>query len=324
MAVRTASPTVCVFGGTGFVGRTLAARLVAAGYDVRVPTRSRARHRELLVLPGVELVEADIHRQSTVNDLLAGAQAAVNLVGILNERGRDGTGFHHAHVALVEKIAAACRERGVRRLLHVSALQANAERGPSHYLRTKGAGEQVLKDLPGRRFHYTILRPSVIFGPDDSFVNRFAGLLRLLPVFPLAKPDAQFAPVYVEDVAEACVRALQTEAAFDQTYQLCGPESYSLKSLVELIARTMAIRRIVWGLPDSLARVQAGVMEYVPGKPLSVDNYRSLTVPSTCTENGLAALGITATSMQVILPRYLHAEGPRQRLLSRLRRRSGR
>ena len=324
MAVRTALPTVCVLGGTGFVGRSLAARLVSAGYNVRVPTRHEARHRELLVLPGVELIEADVHDERILNQLFSGVHAAINLVGILNEKGRKGTGFHRAHVALVEKVAAACQQQAVAKLLHMSALKANAERGPSHYLRTKGAAEHFLKEFPGRTFHFTIFQPSVIFGPGDSFVNRFAGLLRLLPLFPLAKPDARFAPVYVEDVAEAFVRALRTEQAIDQTYQLCGPESYSLQEIVELVAQTLAIRRIVVGLPDALSRVQAGLMDYLPGKPFSVDNYRSLTVASTCTEDGLGALGITATSMTGVLPQYLGDQDRRQRLFSRFRQRSGR
>jgi len=324
MASKTASPAVCLFGGTGFVGRSIAARLTSAGYSVRVPTRSRARHRELLVLPGVELIETDIHSERNLNRLLAGTYAAINLVGILNEKGRDGRGFRKAHVTLVEKIVAACQEQGVARLVQMSALKANAERGPSHYLRTKGSGEQTIKNLAGRQFHYTIFQPSVIFGKDDSFVNRFAGLLRLLVLFPLAKPDARFAPVYVEDVSEAVVRALETESAIDQTYQLCGPESYSLQEIVELVARTMAIKRIVVGLPDALSRIQAWLMDYFPGKPFSVDNYRSLTVASTCTENGLGALGITATSMKVVLPEYLGDQDQRQRLLARFRQRSGR
>ena len=253
-----------------------------------------------------------------------GADAAINLVGILNEKGRDGRGFHKAHVALVEKVVAACQEQGVARLLQMSALKANAERGPSHYLRTKGSGEQAIKNLAERQFHYTIFQPSVIFGKDDSFVNRFAGLLRLLPLFPLAKPDARFAPVYVEDVAEAFVRSLATDNAIDKTYQLCGPESYSLQEIVELVAQTMAVKRIIVGLPDALSRIQAWLMDYLPGKPFSIDNYRSLTVASTCTENGLGALGITATSMKVVLPKYLGDQDQRQRLLSRFRRSSGR
>ena len=324
MLSKTASPTVCLLGGTGFVGRSIAARLTSAGYAVRVPTRRQARHRELLVLPGVELIETDIHNEANLRALFAGADAAINLVGILNERGRDGSGFHRAHVALVEKIVAACQEQGVARLLQMSALKANAERGPSHYLRTKGSGEHAIKNFAGRQFQYTIFQPSVIFGTDDSFVNRFAGLLRLFPLLPLAKPDARFSPVYVEDVAEAFVRSLATDNVVDQTYQLCGPESYSLQEIVELVARTMGVKRIIVGLPDALSRFQAWLMDYLPGKPFSVDNYRSLTVASTCTENGLGALGITATSMAVVLPKYLGAQDQRQRLLSGFRRRSGR
>jgi len=316
-------PTVCIFGGTGFVGQHLAARLIKAGYTVRIPTRRRSRHRPLLVLPAVELVEADIHDERALNELLDGTDVAINLVGILNERGRDGSGFQKIHVTLVEKILAACQEQSVFRLLQMSALKANAEQGPSHYLRTKGAAEKAIKAMAGGEFHYTIFQPSVIFGAGDSFINRFANLLRLLPVFPLAKPDARFAPVYVEDVAQAFVRAIETEAANDQTFQLCGPTSYSLSEIVTLITRMTGMRRVVVGLPDTLSRFQAWMMEYFPGKPFSRDNYQSLSVASTCTENGFAALGITAKSMSVVLPQYLS----RQRddgLLSRFRRSAGR
>ena len=323
MVVNTNSPTVCIFGGTGFVGQSLAGLLIKAGYTVRIPTRRPSQHRGLLVLPGVELMEADVHDENTLSELLDGAHTAINLIGILNETGHDGSGFQKHHVALVEKILAACQEQGVTRLLHMSALKASAEHGPSHYLRTKGAAEKLIKTMAGGEFHYTIFQPSVIFGPRDSFITRFAHLVRLLPLFPLAKPDSRFAPVFVEDVAQAIANAIEMEAAYDQTFQLCGPNTYSLYELVTLITRTMGIRRIVVGLPDSLSRMQAWVMEYVPGKPFSRDNYQSLSVASTCTENGLAALGITAKSMTAVLPQILSGQGSTA-LLSRLRQSAGR
>ena len=178
MSAKTRSQTICLLGGTGFLGRSLSNQLVRLGYSVRIPTRNRQRHRQLLVLPDVDLRLVDVHDERALVDVLQGCDAAVNLIGILNEKGHDGSGFKRAHVELAEKLLRACHETGVYRLVQVSALKANAERGPSHYLRTKGQAEQVIKNLSGDDIKYTIFRPSVIFGPDDSFTNRFAKLLR--------------------------------------------------------------------------------------------------------------------------------------------------
>jgi NADH dehydrogenase len=323
MVSKSPSRTVCILGGTGFVGRQITGQLVRSGYAVRVPTRNRERARELLVLPGVEVVAADVHDETVLPRLLAGADAAINLVGILNENGHDGSGFRKAHVELVEKLVRACHESRVPHLLQMSALKANAESGPSHYLRSKGAGERTLKNLAGDELRYTIFQPSVIFGPDDSFINRFAGLLRICPILPLARPKARFAPVYVADVASAFCAALENHGAYGRTLQLYGPEDYSLQEIVVEIARILNLKRLIVGLPDSLSRIQAWFLDYViPGKIFTLDNYRSMAVASVGTEDGLAALGITATSMHAVVPGYLDS-GNHQRLLSELRRKRG-
>lgn len=313
-----------MLGGSGFVGRRVASALVQSGYRVRIPTRNRERNRRLLVLPGVELVNADVHDRATLTRLVAGCDAVINLVGILNERPRDGSGFRKVHVELVEKALAACLDRGVGRFLQMSALKANAEHGPSQYLRSKGAGERALKSLAGEGVQFTIFQPSVIFGPDDSFTNLFARLVRLFPVIPLVKPDARFAPVYVGDVAQAFRAALDDHATAGNTYQLCGPEIYSLREIVAEIAKAIGKRRVIVGLPDSVGRVQAWLMDYVvPGRMLTVDNFKSLAVASVCTENGLAALGIRPASMRVALPAYF-GDGGHQRDLSAQRQHAGR
>ena len=281
MVSKSPSRTVCVLGGTGFVGRQLISQLVQSGYTVRVPTRNRERARELLVLPGVEVIAADVHDEAVLPRLLAGADAAINLVGILNEKGHDGSGFRKVHVDLVEKLVRACHESRVPHLLQMSALKANAESGPSHYLRSKGAGERTLKNLAGDELRYTIFQPSVIFGPEDSFINRFAGLLRICPILPLARPKARFAPVSVADVASAFCAALDNHGAYDRTLQLYGPEDYSLREIVVEIARILNLKRLIVGLPDSLSRIQAWFFDYViPGKNFTLDNYRSMAVAS--------------------------------------------
>ncbi|NNC65179.1 MAG: complex I NDUFA9 subunit family protein [Gammaproteobacteria bacterium] len=321
--MKTAS-TVCVLGGTGFVGRSLASALVRRGFRVRIPTRNRERHRSLLVLPGVELVNADVHDAAALKRLVAGCSTVVNLVGILHERPRNGSGFHKAHVALVEKSLEACLEQGVERFLQMSALKANAEHGPSHYLRSKGTGERVVKNLAGEGIRFTIFQPSAIFGADDSFTNMFAGLVRLFPVLPLVKPDARLAPVFVGDVADAFCAALEDPSTAGKTYQLCGPDIFSLLEIVAEIAKTLGKRRIIIGLPDALASVQAWLMDYVvPGRILSVDSFKSLAVASVCTDNGLEALGVRATAMRDLLPTYLGTDTG-QRALSEFRQSAGR
>jgi len=314
--------TVCVIGGSGFVGRSLCAQLCSAGYALRVPTRNRQRARRLLVLPGLDLRQIDVHEPEGLRRIVSGSDAVINLVGILNERGHDGSGFERAHVELTAKIVAACRETGVGRLLQMSALKANAERGPSHYLRTKGRAEEVIKRQSGDAIDFTIFRPSVIFGPEDTFLNRFARLLRMSPILPLPQLAARFAPVHVEDVAAAFVRALGDSHTFGRTYELCGPDIYSLEEILAFLKRELGLRRRVIGLPLPLGRIQAWVADYlIPGKPFSLDNLRSMTVANVCNDNGFAALGIEPRPMAMTAREFLV---PHRDHLSELRLRTGR
>ena len=313
---------VCILGGSGFVGRRLAAKLGGAGYRLVIPTRSRTRNRRLLVLPTAQLVRADIHDEADLARLFKGMDAVVNLAGILNERGRNGHGFTRVHVELVEKIVRGCSAAGVPRLLHLSTLRAD-ESGPSHYLRSKGRGERVIHEHQGQP-QATIFQPSVIFGAEDNFSTRFARLLRLCPgVLPLARPNARFAPVFVDDVARAIAKSLEDPATHGGSYQLCGPQIYSLKEIVQFVALQRGLRTRVWGLPDSLARLQGRLMDFVPGKPFSTDNYLSLTVNSICERNGLEYFGISPRSLDSVAPTYLSELGRQQRY-SRFRRSAGR
>lgn len=316
MAIRQRASTICVLGGTGFVGRSLVALLVERGYRVRVPTRAPERHRDIWVLPGVARPTVDVHDEAALAAALDGCNAVINLVGILNERGRDGSEFERVHTLLAQKLVRACRRTEVRRVLQMSALKADSRQGPSHYLRTKGRAEDAIKSAGD--LAYTIFRPSVIFGPDDSFINRFARLLRWFWVLPLPRPAARFAPAYVDDVARAFAAALEDERTHGRTYELCGPEIYSLEEIVRLIASTLRLRRLVWPLPDRLGRMQAWLGERLPGKPLSLDNFRSLSVASVCAENGFAALGIEPAALTALLPTAL-GRSARQRRLARLR-----
>lgn len=302
-----ATPTVCVLGGSGFVGTRLCARLASAGWRVTVPTRDPAKARHLGPLPAIRLVGADVHTPDVLAGLLRGQQAVINLIGILNEPGRDGSGFMRAHAGLAGTLVAACRREGVPRLLQMSALRADPERGPSHYLRSKGLAERIIRDESGPGLAWTLFRPSVIFGRGDSFTLRFAALLRLAPgVLPLACPQSRFAPVWIEDVVDAMLRALADPHSAGETYPLCGPEEFTLIEIVRRVRDELGLRRAVIGLPDGLARLQAALMDFLPGKPFSTDNYRSLSVDSTSGEDGFARLGLRRHAFSDLLPRFLH------------------
>lgn len=306
---------ICILGGTGFVGTHLINHLVKEGHSIRVLTRRRESHRDLLVMPTVELFDADVHDEATLNRFFADQDAVINLVGILNERRDNGKGFYHAHVELTDKVLKACRNQDIRRLLHMSALNADPATGSSYYLRSKGEAEQHVHTAS--EINVTSFRPSVIFGPEDSFINRFASLLKVSPgLFPLACPDARFAPVYVADVAEAFTRSLNDAATYGQRYNLCGPHEYTLQAIVELIAEALGIKRKIVPLGRFASAMQANLLEYAPGKPFSRDNYRSLQMDSVCPEGDRIlrdAFGIEPAALEAVIPGYLQHKTYRDR-----------
>ena len=309
--------TICVLGGTGFIGRALLARLAADGRPVKVLTRDRTGHRDLLVLPTVRLARADVHDPAGLEREFAGCDVVVNLVGILNERrlGRgNGAEFRRVHTELPMKVVRACRTAGVRRYLHMSGLRADSRRGPSYYLRSKGEAEDFIRrECADGKPEFVIFQPSVVFGPGDDFVNRFATLLATVPgVMPLACAGARFAPVYVGDVAEAFARAVDDRTAAGRTFQLCGPDVLTLAEIVRDTAAALGLRRRILPLPAAVSRVQAAIMDYVPGKPFSTDNYLSATLDSTCDCDGLAELGIERTPMRGVVRAYLSANSGRR------------
>lgn len=296
---------VCVIGGSGFVGRHLCALLARDRHHIRVLTRRWLHARNLLVCPTLELIETDVHLASKLSVHFRDCDVVINLVGILNEGSSEQEQFESAHVSLSEKIVEACEFNRVPRLLHMSALNA-AHDAPSKYLRTKAAGEDAAHAGSAAGVRVTSFQSSVIFGIDDDFFNRFARLLTISPlVFPLACPDSRFTPVFVEDVAQAFMNTLDDKSTFGKRLQLCGPRSYSLLELVEYTARTAGIRRTIFELGDDLSKLLALALEQLPGKPFSYDNYKSLQVDSVCSCNGLPQLGISPTSIEAVVPRYL-------------------
>ncbi len=305
--------SIAVLGGTGFLGTRLVARLIKDGHRVTVLSRDREQHKHLLVLPGLTLENCDVYEEAQLSERLRGKDVVINLVGILNERGFGGAGFRRAHTELTQGVLQAARSAGVARLLQVSALKAAVD-APSYYLRSKGEAEKVIR-AKGGSLDWTIFQPSVMFGPGDSFLNRFAALLATIPVaLPLAKPNARFQPVFVDDVIDALLLCLHGGASSRQTYELGGPQIYSLGEIVGLVAKITGRRRWIVGLPDAVARLQALFMDFVPGRPFSSDNYRSLTVDSVCTEDGFARLGIKPQSMVASARQYLGANEDNARL----------
>ncbi len=341
---------IAILGGTGFVGRHLAERLCQDGHHVRVLTRNRERHREdLLVLPGLELVQTDVHDAAAFEKQIADRDVVINLVGILNERvpgrtdfppGRHGD-FERNHIELPRLVANTCARLGIRRLLHMSALGASPL-APSAYLRSKGIGEEIVRqagedsarlghfaylDGPklvwGRGLWVTVFRPSVIFGEGDSFFNRFASLLRRIPgVLPLAQVQARMQPVWVEDVVEAFAKSIDSRSTFGKAYCLCGPKVYTLGELVRYTQTLTGTHRLVVPVCDSLATLQASLLEKLPGKLLTRDNLRSLSVASTCSGSDLEqAFGLKPASVESIVPTYLGRQADRAGRLSEIRNR---
>ena len=321
---------ITLLGGSGFVGSQLTIDLARHCDNVTVLTRRKQRFRDLKVLSNVHVEKCNVHDAEELKTALQGSDVVVNLVGILNQsKGSDDNSFTAAHADLTHKVVTAVKETGVAHYLHMSSLGADAEDGSSEYLRSKGEAERhVQRILSSAEAEHqsaceaTIFRPSVIFGESDSFFNRFAGLLRIMHVFPLACPDSRLSPVYVEDVSNAMVAALGLQPAdvagdfelhaSDQGYglrtvELCGPKDYSLRELVQFTADTMGIKRKIVGLPDWAAQLQGRVLGVLPASPFSTDNYLSLQTDSVCADEKCRQ----PTSIETLVPRYLGNTGKR-------------
>ena len=301
---------VLIVGGSGFVGSAVASRLAAAGVALVVPTRRRERARHLLPLPTIEVVEADVFDPPTLARLMAGVDAVVSLVGVLHSPSGQpyGPAFARAHVELPTRLVAAARAAGVRRIVHVSALGADAN-GPSEYQRSKAAGEAAIR-AGAPDVAWTLLRPSVIFGPGDSFLNLFAGLVRAFPLMPLGGAKARFQPVYVGDVAEVVAEALARADAVGQVYEMAGPRVYTLQQLVEYVGRLTHCRRPVIPLPEGLAMLQAAALECLPGPLMSRDNVRSMRADNVASGEP-QPFGLTPTALEAVAPGWLGTAGPR-------------
>ena len=318
---------VLILGGTGFVGSHVCQKLALLPLRITLPTRRPENAKHLQSLPTVDVLQADVHDEAALARLLAGHDAVVNLVAILH--GTEAA-FNRVHVELPQKLARACQTAGVRRVVHVSALGAALD-APSMYQRSKARGEQVLNaSMQAGALDLTLLRPSVIFGAEDKFLNVFAKLQQIFPIIPLAGADTRFQPVWVDDVAQAIVQCLQDPQTAGQTFDLCGPAVMTLRQLVEFSGKASGVRhgqgRPVFGLPLALGRLQAALMSLAPGEPLmSRDNLDSMAVDNITDGRlpGLAALGITSASVEAVASVYLSARGKRS-VFQDMRRTAGR
>jgi uncharacterized protein YbjT (DUF2867 family) len=298
---------VCVLGGSGFVGRHVCHQLVARGYRVTVPTRDRERAKDdLIPLPTADVITANVHDPETLARLMRGCDAVINLVGVLHD-GRGNGSFQQAHVELARKVVEACRRTGIRRLLHMSALNANPN-ASSGYLRSKGEAESIVRrsDLD-----FTIFRPSVIFGREDHFLNLFAQLQRLFPVLFLAMPSARFQPIFVEDVAAVFVASLTRLESFGLAYDLVGPKVYELRELVKYVGTLTGHRRPIIGLGPRFSYLQAFAMELLPGKLMTRDNIESMKLDSVSATT--LPFGVTPTALEAVAPEWLAQRTPRGR-----------
>lgn len=299
---------VTVFGGSGFVGRYVVRELAKMGYRVRIAVRrpDLAGHTQPMGAVGqIHAIQANLRYEWSIERAVDGADAVVNLVGILFESGKqtfdqiqgDGAGL----------IAKACKNAGIDRLVHVSAIGADAE-SPAQYARTKAEGEALVRE---QLRNVIIMRPSIVFGPEDEFFNRFANMARFSPVLPVVSPKTRFQPVYVGDVADAIAKAVDGGASDGATYELGGPEVESFEGLMERMLTVIDRKRMIVALPNKVAEMQARVFELLPKPPLTVDQVKLLGSDNVVSDAAdiegrtLKGLGLNPSAVDAIIPTYL-------------------
>jgi uncharacterized protein YbjT (DUF2867 family) len=305
---------ILILGGTGFVGRHLVPILSAQGHQLTLLSRNREQHRDLELYVNTRVISANIYDIQTLERHMIGMDAVINLIGILNEPGFNGKGFFRAHVELTQKIILAMEKTGISRLIQISSLRAGE--GTSYYLKSRGEAEHCIKKS---RLSWSLLQASVIFGSGDGFFMRFAKLLRWIPIMPLACPKARFAPVFVGDVVRAIAQCLARDSTKGQTYELFGPERMSLRDAVTYTCEKLGLHRWVIPLPYVLGYLQAACLQWFPGKPISLDNWRSLQLDSIGKANGLLALDLSPTTIDSVMPYVFKNEMTKQKRLDRSR-----
>ncbi len=280
-----------LLGGSGFIGKHLAFALANRGYNVTVPCRRPHRNKDLLVHPNIRLLEANVFDPDQLDNLCQYQDAMVNLIGILHERKRDD--FRRVHIDFIKTLVDSCTRHNIKRFLHLSALGADQATGTSRYLRSKGEGENLLHTFGQKDLRVTSFQPSVVFGKNDQFINRFAGILRLcFGFFPVACGQSKLAPVYVGDLVEKIVATIDDKASYSKRYTVCGPEVFSLQQILELLVKAMGLSCRILPLGNTLSKLQALVLQNLPGKLFTMDNYRSLQTPNICTDGDLCTTSL--------------------------------
>ena len=298
---------VCVLGGSGFVGSAIVRQLSLAGYGVKVLTRRREASKHLILLSNVDVIECGVMDVAALAEALKGEDAVINLIGILHNSKKAS--FNAMHAELPARLVKLCVKLGIKRLVHMSALQAS-QQAPSAYLKSKAEGESAVLRA-NKNIDVTVFRPSIIFGRGDGFINLFATLVKLLPVILLAKPNAKFQPIYVEDVAHAFVASLDDVDTYGKAFDLGGPKVYTLRQLVAYVADTLGKKRPIIGLNNMLSYLQAFAMELLPVKLMTRDNVRSMEVDSICVTSFPAFLDFQPVALETIVPDYLSEDNPR-------------
>lgn len=291
---------ICILGGTGFVGRSLISALSKENYTITVITRDFDKNKDLAIYPNLKLIQEDVYNEKRMLEVSKSHDVLINLIGILNEKGFRGKGFYLAHSKIARIILNVCKQNRIKRILHMSALNADPG-GSSHYLRTKGEAESFLHTYGERFSDVTSFRPSVIFGTEDSFINRFSDLLKFIPfVFPLACAQTRFAPVYVGDLVNFMKDSIDDVSSFNKKIDICGPKIYTLEEIVKIVIDVKGYSTRVIPLNNALSKFQAVMMEFLPGKPFSIDNFNSCLVDSI-SESGLKF----KTELESVIKQYL-------------------
>ena len=307
---------IIILGGTGFIGSQLSAKLSPLCDKICVLTRNIEANKDLKLIPNLEIIHANVLDERSLNAVFSGSDIVINTIGILNESGRDNT-FNNLHYELTKKISNAIELNKVKRYLHISSLNADP-RATSEYLITKGLAENYIRDNTDNFCNTTIFRPSIVFGEDDSFFNKFSTILRFLPIFPLACPNSKFMPIYVNELTDFMISTISDNTTYGQKIDVTGPNEYTFRQLIDITLKALKIRRLIIPLNYTLSKLQAVIFQRLPGKLFTLDNFLSLQTDSCSTKGFKGKLAI-----EDIVPGYLNFS-LKQKHFENLRKKSGR
>ncbi|MEC8996488.1 MAG: complex I NDUFA9 subunit family protein [Pseudomonadota bacterium] len=307
---------ITMLGGTGFIGSRLVFELSKFSNNITILTRSREKNKKLLVIPNIKIVEADINDDIALREYTKDSDLVINTVGILNELDSINS-FENLHVNLVKKISNVIKYHKIKRMIHIGSLNS-MNSNTSNYMKSKAEAEKYLLEITSNFCNVTIVKPSVVFGENDTFFNRFAKILKYSPIFPLACPYSKFAPIYVGDLTKIIIESINAKKTYNQAIDITGPKIYTFHELIKLTLEFMKIKRFVIPLPDFLSRIQAYIFERLPGKIFTIDNYHSLQVDS------VSDTGIKGTTfIEQVVPTYLNSSLSETEI-NEWRKRSGR